>query len=601
RIARRHSERGENEKAEAAWKEARSQCEAQLAISPEDSSVQRALADLVLASRQQTDWTVLAPTEMKSDAGAKLTLQNDGSVLASGEVMENDSYKITCRSKKRRIAAVRLEALPHPSLPGGGPGWGDGNFHLTEFRVVLQRSGGDTVALSFRSAAADHVRSLAEGAQPKDGPWATVDGDQATRWDIWPQTGKKHWLVLLLAEPIDVGEDDQLRFELDFRDPKWKMCKLGCFRFSVSEDRQALENEQERLLLQSNTLPGSLSLAVVYLIVAEPGKALAFLERVAEARRPGEEGVRLFLLARAHHQLNHPQVARDYYDRLLRWLRQNTVPESLRSWMAETMIAICGMSRTEANSLQERWALEAELTRLTREIARHPQSPGNYGQRAVLLARLGKWRESVDDQLRQVELQPEDRITWLKAAPLLILAGDAGRYQEQCRKIVAQFRGAKQPDVADAVCKVCLLRPQSIDMAKLPVNALRDGCKATESQSLKPWYIACSALIAYREGNSQLAKELTQEAGNSPIDQPEALALTVRCMAEHRLGETDRARKTLAQVTAVIPAELRTLGTSNYAGPLPVSAEKVSHDWLIPEILRREAAALINGSSPPKQ
>jgi tetratricopeptide (TPR) repeat protein len=236
------------------------------------------------------------------------------------------------------------------------------------------------------------------------------------------------------------------------------------------------------------------------------------------------------------------------------------------------------------------------LTRLGQEIARNPKSPENYAQRAVLMSRLGKWRESADDQLRQVELQPGDRYAWLRAAPLSILAGDTQRYQELCRKSVAQFRGAKQPDVADVVCKICLLRPGSVDMAELPVKALRDGCQAAEFQGFRPWFTACSALIAYREGNSQLAKELTKEAGNAPIGQPQALALTVRSMAEHRLGETGQARKTLAQATAVIPDELRTLGASSYAGPIPVPAEKVSHDWLIPEILRREAAALINGS-----
>lgn len=47
----------------------------------------------------------------------------------------------------------------------------------------------------------------------------------------------------------------------------------------------------------------------------------------------------------------------------------------------------------------------------------------------------------------------------------------------------------------------------------------------------------------------------------------------------------------------MIPAELRGLGTESYRGPLPVAAEAISHDWLIPEILRREANVLLDPPS----
>jgi hypothetical protein len=42
--------------------------------------------------------------------------------------------------------------------------------------------------------------------------------------------------------------------------------------------------------------------------------------------------------------------------------------------------------------------------------------------------------------------------------------------------------------------------------------------------------------------------------------------------------------------------QLRTLDTSRYRGPLPVAELRVHHDWLIPEILRREASALIEAA-----
>jgi hypothetical protein len=70
-------------------------------------------------------------------------------------------------------------------------------------------------------------------------------------------------------------------------------------------------------------------------------------------------------------------------------------------------------------------------------------------------------------------------------------------------------------------------------------------------------------------------------------------------MAEYRLGQTDQARRTLAEATKSIPVQLRTLGTDRYDGMLPVRDSAIAHDWLIPEILRREAEGLILSPDEP--
>jgi hypothetical protein len=71
-------------------------------------------------------------------------------------------------------------------------------------------------------------------------------------------------------------------------------------------------------------------------------------------------------------------------------------------------------------------------------------------------------------------------------------------------------------------------------------------------------------------------------------------------MAEHQLGQTEEAEKTLQQGESLIPNELRTLGTDGYSGLLPVPTAKVVPDWLIPEILRREAETLIRTTHKPQ-
>jgi hypothetical protein len=75
-------------------------------------------------------YEVLRPSAMESRAGAEMSLAEDGSVrVARGG--ETDAYRVVLPLAGGKIAAVRLEALPDPSLPGGGPGHGGGNFVVT--------------------------------------------------------------------------------------------------------------------------------------------------------------------------------------------------------------------------------------------------------------------------------------------------------------------------------------------------------------------------------------------------------------------------------------------------------------------------------------
>ena len=100
-------------------------------------------------------------------------------------------------------------------------------------------------------------------------------------------------------------------------------------------------------------------------------------------------------------------------------------------------------------------------------------------------------------------------------------------------------------------------------------------------------------MVSYRESNYEEAIAWTKKHPNL-TGHSGALALVVRAMA-------DAARNTLTQAETLIPAELRTLGAEGYSGPLPVAPTVVAHDWLTPEILRREAAKLLADGKPAEK
>lgn len=84
------------------------------------------------------DWQTLKPATLKSQAGLVMNPEPDGAVLVPATTAK-DSYTIEVPfDAAQKITALRLEALPHDSLPGKGPGHAGGNFVVTRVRALVQ-------------------------------------------------------------------------------------------------------------------------------------------------------------------------------------------------------------------------------------------------------------------------------------------------------------------------------------------------------------------------------------------------------------------------------------------------------------------------------
>jgi len=91
------------------------------------------------ANRTNVNWVPLRIVDVASQNGAGLKLQADGTVLGGGwrPVVGRcvDTYTVHALSDLRSITAVRVEALPHPTLPAGGPGIWNGGYTISQFRL----------------------------------------------------------------------------------------------------------------------------------------------------------------------------------------------------------------------------------------------------------------------------------------------------------------------------------------------------------------------------------------------------------------------------------------------------------------------------------
>ena len=77
---------------------------------------------------------MLEPASARSEGAAVLETLPDGSLRASGANPDGDTYTVVARTGLAEIRAIRLEALPDPSLPAEGTGRGAaGRFVLSRF------------------------------------------------------------------------------------------------------------------------------------------------------------------------------------------------------------------------------------------------------------------------------------------------------------------------------------------------------------------------------------------------------------------------------------------------------------------------------------
>ena len=133
-----------------------------------------------------------------------------------------------------------------------------------------------------------------------------------------------------------------------------------------------------------------------------------------------------------------------------------------------------------------------------------------------------RFGEATEFALQLVKAMPQDELVWLRVAPVLALAGDQAVYSEFCDRMARQFAATKDPVVAERVVKAALLRPNSIDLGKLPgeilAKSLDDG---TAPDWLVPWGFCSRALLAYRSGDAESAvKYMKRSEEHKPEEAP---------------------------------------------------------------------------------
>ncbi|MEZ6038256.1 MAG: PSD1 and planctomycete cytochrome C domain-containing protein [Planctomycetota bacterium] len=209
------------------------------------------------------EWTTLRPTEYMAQYGSRLNLQVDGSILASGPVPARETYDLVFTPGARKIEALRIEALPDPSMPHGASGRADdGRFILSKLalRLVSVADSSDAPLVEFAVAAADvnqerdrdqHYLTAIEPGSIESA--IAVDGDGkgggggfgrffGGGWSIaGDERLEAREAVLVPVEPLVTNGTSLLRLSLEHDGSGKFRSALGRFRISFTEDPRLRE------------------------------------------------------------------------------------------------------------------------------------------------------------------------------------------------------------------------------------------------------------------------------------------------------------------------------------------------------------------------
>jgi tetratricopeptide (TPR) repeat protein len=255
--------------------------------------------------------------------------------------------------------------------------------------------------------------------------------------------------------------------------------------------------------------------------------------------------------------------------------------------------------------LLHRQGKQAEAARLLKDVSSvltKPEYTDMLESAGRLCARHGLWQAAAACFSRLIELEPTNPAlaliptsnwNWCYVAELLAQAGDSEGYEKHRHALLARFGSTDRPYIAERTVKASSLLPLAAGdleiVGKLAETAVSLGA---EDGSL-PWYELAKGLAEYRQGRFAAASEWMQKVLSAKeFGNRDAGALIVLAMAQHRLGQTQRALSTLAEGCDLLDKK----------GPALDSGD-IGPDWrdrIMDQVLRTEAERLLEVGLPER-
>jgi tetratricopeptide (TPR) repeat protein len=231
------------------------------------------------------------------------------------------------------------------------------------------------------------------------------------------------------------------------------------------------------------------------------------------------------------------------------------------------------------------------LAALDGRLAAEQGKPGEaavHFERGLLRARLGRWKEAAADFAAGLALDPSDHYHWYRGGFLCLQLGDADGYRRHCRELLRRFGDTQDPMIAERIAKLCSVLPQEGGDLDWPLRLAGRAVDRTERHGLYPHFLAVKGFAdcrarRYEESLDGLQK--CEELLPNPLFKAEAALF--RTLALHHLRRGEEARRVLDRARELLDGEP---GARADLG-------EIWFDWIMCQVLRREAEGLIDGKA----
>jgi tetratricopeptide (TPR) repeat protein len=542
-----------------------------LEIDADRPDVATTLADLLL-ERGPAVWIDLEPATLSSRSGTTLTLLPDHSVLASGTNPAEETYTIAANSRLSSIAAVRVETLPHTSLPRHGSGRdSNGSFHLSRFGVAFAPAEGSQkdqpIPLKLITALVSFRRSTDEGT-PSPLQMAMNNGSDLD-WDAWPEVYRRQTAVFEVDPRPENIAGATLSVTLSSSLASGWPSSVGRFRLSVSDDPAIVALEKRVSAIRAMADPWSRLGAAYSVRGAHPRAAHA----VALALDRASDDVQRYRLIETI--IADASLMNDL-------LKLRPKDQLLQRAMANQCIEADGNRSARIARDQAHARTFSEL------VKRHTKEPALLLEAADRDIGAGLTPDALGHLVALSIAEPERPLLTLRVAALQAWFEQDAALAETCARVRTSAAGTAQPRVADQAAKICCLRPTEDKARREAALVLaRKAVELGKHDEWFPYYQMALGMALYRNDQFAQAKTVLAAAADAARGNPHVSHTSAfyRAMSLFREGKVAEARA-LAQKTA---ASMKRL-PEDEKNPL---ANKANHDDLILWMAYKEARTSI--------
>jgi serine/threonine protein kinase/Flp pilus assembly protein TadD len=229
-----------------------------------------------------------------------------------------------------------------------------------------------------------------------------------------------------------------------------------------------------------------------------------------------------------------------------------------------------------------------EAEQIMSQVPAHPATAALFNVLGNVHAQRGEWQACITNFSKVVQFIPSEHVAYHYLAPLLVEMGDLQAYYKHRERTLRQFAGTADPAIAERMAKDCLILPPAANEWEGIDRMVETALAAGPEHKLVAYFQFVKGMAEFRHGRYASAEEWLQKVVNLPAHQNRKVqSYMLLAMAQQKLGRAEEARATLREGIEFAEARLPKPGRDRMGDDW--------HDWIIAQILMREARKTVEG------